>query len=191
MIRWNWSAVVVFSLLALMPTPPAGAQTQQPATAAAAPAAAVEKPLAGFERVIGTWVSKGMWEDASKGGIRVEYEWGLDQRVVNVRSYVISPEGKETRAYETVVGWHPQKKTAVFRSFSRWGALYDGTVRMAGDALEWEWTDYTGDKVAEWRQTLQFSGDEYVWTVWAKRAGGWEVAKESTFERQAGAGAAG
>ena len=124
--------------------------------------------------------------------MRVVYEWGLDGRVVNGKSYVVTPAGEEKLVYETVIGWNPQKQTPVFRSFSAWGNCYEGSITPNRDAIEAEWNDYAPDKTRQWRQTIRLVGaDEYEWTVYSPGENGWTVAKESTFHRVSADGKAG
>ncbi|MBI1848892.1 MAG: hypothetical protein HYR85_00970 [Planctomycetes bacterium] len=145
-------------------------------------------------RMIGNWVTKGTWDDPSKGGIRVENEWALDGRMVKGQSYLITEKGEQL-VYESVFAWHPGKKKIAFQSYSTWGDFYDGVCETKGDGLELTWTGFAADKATEYRETLAFpSADSYVWTVFEKKNDKWAEIKKSTFERaghaDAGAGKA-
>src|SRR5262249_47013147 len=119
-------------------------------------------PLA---RMAGTWVTKGTWDDASKGGIRIENEWSLGGRVMNGKSFILSDKGAEL-IYESTFTWHPGKKQIVFQSHSAGGDLYDGVVESKGDTLDVKWVGYEGSETHDYRETLRFTdADTFDWKV--------------------------
>lgn len=149
--------------------------------------AAPTSHLAFFKPMIGTWESRSREADGGEFHTKVFYEWGLGGKVLKGQSFVIR-DGKANLVYETLCGWDPARKSAVFQSFSAWDAFYSGEARANGDTLEFEWDGFGGDKKTHYRQTIRFTdADTYVWTVFTQTADGWEQSKETTFHRIASA----
>lgn len=140
-------------------------------------------PLDGLSRLAGEWRAKGDWDDPSKGSIRVVYNFSVNKRAMTGQSFRTA-EDEEHKVYETLIGWHPGRKQIVWYSFSAWGAFYEGTATVSGDTVEMDWTDYTGVRMAKWRETLTLHGpDAYEWKVWNQKGEDWVLAKEGRFER--------
>jgi hypothetical protein len=132
----------------------------------------------------------GEWHATSTepdGGVfhpKVVYEWGLGGKIVKARSFVITDKGEDL-VYEMVCGWHPQKQAVVFRSYSAWDSLYDGTIRIVGDTLEYEWDGFRKEKVTRYRQEIRMLDDDrYSWVVFAKTDEDWEQIKEMIYHRE-------
>jgi hypothetical protein len=137
-------------------------------------------PLA---RMAGTWVTKGTWDDPSKGGIRVENEWSLDGRLMKGKSFLVDEKG-EHLVYESTYTWHPAKKKIVFQSYSAGGDLYDGVIEPKGDTLDVTWVGYEGSETHDYRETLRFTGaDTFEWNVFVKKGSDWSPIKNATFQR--------
>lgn len=145
--------------------------------------------LAPLEPLIGEWTTHGLWEDPSKGTMRVSWERALDGKVLVARSYVTS-DGSERQVYETFCAWQPREQLINWQSVSAEGLLYVGTAEPVGGALEFNWRDYRADSVLDWRQTITLKGpNSYEWKVYRKNAGAIELVKEALFERVTSASA--
>jgi hypothetical protein len=93
-------------------------------------------------------------------------------------------DGRTELVYETMLGWHPQKKSIEFNSYSAWDSYYSGTAEGDAAKVEFQWDGFTGDKVVPYRQTIRFvDQDHYEWTVFTKTDAGWEQSKQTTFTR--------
>lgn len=143
------------------------------------------EPLAILERLVGTWLAQGLWEDPTRGGLRVEYERALQGKLLKGYSYTVDA-GVARLVYETSMYYHPGEDKIVFRSVSAGGVLYDGTVgELDADTLEFHWTDYGPGTARKWRQTLRFvDPDTYEWEVFAATEEGWRSAFRSIFHRE-------
>ena len=139
--------------------------------------------LTSLNPLIGTWEAV---EDKAGGGrfhSRVVYEKSLGGKVVNARSYVIK-DGESSLVYETVFGWHPKECRPIWRSYSAWGSLYDGSLKRDGDTLTFEWDGFLKDKTVCYRQTIKLAGaNRYDWRVYSKTDVGWRTEKTATFRR--------
>lgn len=148
-------------------------------------AGATTQGIDSLGRFVGEWLAEGTWEDPKKGGIRVAYEWGVGNKAVHSKSFIVN-EGKEQLVYETTFYWHPGKKQLVFQSISAAGGLFDGVAKVSeADTIECQWYDYSADSTREWKQTLRFlDTDTYEWKVHQKKGKEWVPAKEGTFRRK-------
>lgn len=144
--------------------------------------AAGDSKFGAMAKLVGhDWYAKGLWEDPSRGGMRVSYEWGLGGKLMKVKSFV-RMEGEEKLVYESVMGWHPGRERIAGYCFSVWGSVYDGSFTIDGNKFFYEWEDFKGDTVARWRQLIELTSDDsYQWTVWKREGDDWSLSKESTF----------
>ena len=125
-------------------------------------------PLEPFRRFVG-----GAWKTHGDVKVRVVYEWGLNKKLLKIKSY-LGGESGEKLVYESVVYWHPQKKHVAFQSVSAQGGLFDGVMTVQGNTFSSEFTSYNDDKVTPYRQTLEFLDDDHViWTVLGKKGDEW------------------
>jgi hypothetical protein len=137
-----------------------------PATRADEPKAAA--PLEPFARFVG-----GAWESEGDFKVRIVYEWGLNRKLLKIKSYLIGKDGPNL-AYESAVYWHPEKKEIVFQSVSARGGLFDGVMTARGNTYTSVFTSYEGDKATPFRQTIEFLDDDHVmWTVLGKKGDEW------------------
>jgi hypothetical protein len=134
-------------------------------------------PLQPFARFVG-----GTWESEGDFKVRVVYDWGLDKKLLKIKSYLIGKDGPKL-AYESAVYWHPAKKEVVFQSVSARGGIFDGVMTAEGSVYTSVFNSYDGDKVTPFRQTIEFLDDDHVeWTVLGKKGDEWVTlhkAKES------------
>jgi hypothetical protein len=138
-----------------------------PTVARAEPPESAE-PLAPFARFVG-----GAWESEGDFKVRVVYEWGLNKKLIKIKSYLPDADGPKL-VYESAVYWHPAKKEVVFQSVSGQGGIFDGVMTVKGNVYSSAFTSYTGDKATPFRQTIEFTDDDHVlWTVLGKKGDEW------------------
>ena len=141
--------------------------------AATQPAAAPVKPLANFERLVGTWRGDAHFTGNAPLRTRVSYEFGVGQQLVKGKSFTLNDKGEATLVFETFIYRHPRDQAVRFVSISNGGGVYDGTVQGTRDELTFQWSAYVQDRKTDYKQTLKFTSDDaYQWTVWQKSPDG-------------------
>jgi hypothetical protein len=166
--------------------PPVAADDSRAATQ---PSATPGKPLAIFERIVGTWRGEAHWSNGEQLHTRVSYEFGVGDHLVKVRSFVVKESGDATLVYETFVWHHPRDKQLRFISISNGGALYEGAVDGTRDALNFQWSAYLQDRRTDYKQALKLKTDDaYQWTVWQKAPDGeWKQIIDAELRRESAA----
>src|SRR5262245_27886391 len=87
--------------------------------AATQPSATPEKPLAVFQRILGTWRGDAHWSNGEELRTRIKYEYGVGEQVVKVSSFVVKQQSSDaTLVYETFIWHHPRDKQLRFISIS-------------------------------------------------------------------------
>jgi hypothetical protein len=125
-------------------------------------------PLEPFARFVG-----GAWESEGDFKVRVVYDWGLNKKLLKIKSYLSGKDGFQL-VYESGVYWHPEKKQVVFQSVSAKGGLFEGVMTAKDNVYTSVFTSYEGDKATPYRQTLEFLDDDHVlWTVFGKKGDEW------------------
>jgi len=183
MNKYTWSTVagILLAVAALVPLP-AVAQSGPPATPAAEPANPLQ-PLAHL--VGGQWRGEIKMLDGTVIRARHVYEWGLGQSILKSKTYGAVGEGSERLVYEGVFAWHPEKKAIVFREFSAFGGVNEGTIAPEDNALHFSWADYSKKGVTEYRETMRFPDrDHYTSEAYKKTAEGWEKILDTAFGRE-------
>lgn len=179
---WSSGIVILLTVAALVP-PLAVAQSDAPAKVAAEPAKPLE-PLAHL--VGGQWRGELKLLDGTVIRARHIFEWGLDGTVLKSKTYGAVGDGPEQLVYEGVYGWHPEKKAIVFREFSAFNSVNEGTVTPEGNALHYAWAEHSPKGTTHYRETLRFPDpDHYVSEGDRKTGAGWEKCVESAFRREA------
>ena len=145
-----------------------------PATQADEPSPPPADPMQPFARFVG-----GAWETEGDFKVHVAYEWGINKKLLKIKSFLVGKNGPQL-TYESVVYWHPQKKEVVFQSISAKGDIFDGVMTPKGNVYTSVFTSYEGGKAVPYRQTLEFVDDDHVlWTVLGKKGDEWiELHKE-------------
>lgn len=158
-------------------------------SAQTAPAAgpAPENPLQPLARLVGgEWRGELKLVDGTLIRARHLFEWALDGALLKVKTYGAVGDRPEKLAYEGIVGWHPGQKAIVFREFSAWGGVNDGTIEPLENALAFSWRELTESGATEYRETLRFpDNDHYVSEAFKRVGDGWEKFAESSFHREA------
>jgi hypothetical protein len=150
-------------------------------------AGADEKPAANPLDGLGFFIG-GAWVGQGKGPTpdfrtRVVYEWGLNKKVLKIRSFLSDGKG-ERQVYESFCTYHPDKKKIVFLSVAADGHIFDGTLERKGDAVEYEFVSFFGDKKTAYRQTTRIvDNDNVVWTVLGKKGDEWVTVIEAKQQR--------
>ena len=140
--------------------------------------------LAPFSRLIGVWEALKTDSDGSLFHARVDYEWGLDGKTINSKTYLIN-DGKPHLTYESAYFWHPGRKKVSFQSHAVWNALYDGTVDINGDRMTGQWRAFSKNGEKDYRLTMEFTDqDTYNWTVLQEQGDAWKPVKDAVWRRQ-------
>jgi hypothetical protein len=167
----------VFAVLALLVT--------------AIPSRADEKPaadnkLAILDRFVGEWEVEGQWAEGSSLHARSVYEWGLNKKILKAKTFVRDGD-KEYQRYESVLAWHPDKKSLYEISFAFDGAISEYLIESKDeDTLRMGWTPVTPDKPSRVRQVLKFlDKDHFQWTVSLQDGESWKQLIEATWKRKA------
>jgi hypothetical protein len=158
--------------------------------AAAGVAAADDRPVAtdsmgALSRFAGEWETHGKWSTGEELRARGTYEWGLGKKILKAQTFVMNGD-KEYQRYESILAWHPKKKTLFEISFAYNGEISEVIVeRMDPDTFHIGWVPFAEGQPANVRQTIHFEGDDrFVWTVQLKSADGWKQLIETTWRRK-------
>jgi hypothetical protein len=128
----------------------------------------VDDPLQPFSRFVG-----GAWESEGDFKVHIVYEWGLNKKLLKIKSYLVGEKGPQL-AYESNVYWHPEKKEVVFQSVSARGGLFDGVMTVKDKTYTSVFTSFEAGTATPFRQTIEFLDDDHVlWTVLGKKGAEW------------------
>src|SRR5579871_5442608 len=83
---------------------------------------AAENQLAPFERFVGEWVVDGKWAAGEPLHARGVYAWGLGKKILKAQTWVRDGD-REYQRYESVLTWHPEKKSLYEITFA-----FDGSI---------------------------------------------------------------
>jgi len=76
-----------------------------------------EPGLTALERFAGEWEVDGKWSDGQPLRARGVYQWGLGKKIMTAKTFVGDGD-KEYQRYESVMAWHPEKKSLFQISFA-------------------------------------------------------------------------
>jgi hypothetical protein len=145
-----------------------------------------DNKLAGLERFAGEWIVDGKWSDGSVLQARTVYEWSLGKKILRSQTFV-TDKGKEYQRYESIMAWHPEKKSLYVISFT-----FDGTINEVlidskdKDTFNIGWTPFTEGKPSQVRQVLRFlDKDRYQWIVSLRDGDQWKQLIDATWKRKA------
>jgi hypothetical protein len=159
------------------------------ALAVAGPARAQEKKaenhLAPLERFAGEWEVDGKWASGEALHARGVYEWGLGKRILRAKTFVRAGD-REYQRYESVLAWHPSKKSLFEISFAFDGSLTEVLIDCKDkDTLHIGWTPYNPDKPGRVRQTITFlDNDSFRWVVTLRDGSEWKQLIDATWKRK-------
>jgi hypothetical protein len=126
--------------------------------------------LAALDRFAGAWTIEGKWSDGTPLHARSVYEWGLGKKIMRAQTFVKDGD-PEYQRYESVLAWHPEKKSLYEITFAYDGAINEVLIESKDkDTLQIGWTPVRADKPSPVRQVIQFVGqDSFQWTATWKR----------------------
>lgn len=136
-------------------------------------------PLAPFERVIGgQWHLEGSYQ---------EFEWGIGQRSVKARSYLIV-EGKPQLVSEGIWFWHPGEKQikGAFTAINMPVVFFDYTTRFEKNKMVNDLRSYGSTGVeSHYVETWEFTDDtNYVWKLSTRTDDGLQEVMVGTFTKK-------
>ncbi len=140
--------------------------------------------LGPFARLVGRWRVDGKWVNGDELHAITEYRWGVNQKLLHSQTLILEGETPEPQ-YETVIAWHPHKKTYFFTSFSAQGAVFEGVIEARGDELRFQWKRYSAGGVTDFSQTIRFLDDDrHAWTAHVMQDGEKQVVIDAVYHRQ-------
>lgn len=133
---------------------------------------AQDNPMAVFDNLVGsTWVSEGKQLGGFDGKTEAVFSWGLDQKIVHVKTYTTDPQ---TKAFglrnEGVRAFDAAEKKIAFYEFDKFGGITAGTVIVDGRDLHYEY-EYQGLTLRD--SWIYVSEDEYQFVVGTWENGDW------------------
>ncbi|MBE7558692.1 hypothetical protein HS125_07000 [bacterium] len=171
-------ACLLLLLLAASSVPSLSA-TEPPAGADPAAWALLEK-WAGSE-----WVLDASWSSGEPLRARCVYTWGLGGKFLACKTFV-STGTSEYQRYETVIAWHPDKKSLVSIDMAFNGHLSETVMELVDkDTLRQGYVDYVPGHASPTRQEISFLDDDHhTWRVWVKsRSGEWTQIMDGVWRR--------
>jgi hypothetical protein len=150
-------------------------------------AAASGDSLAPLARFIGDWTVDGKWSSGEVLHARASYAWGVNQKIILAKTFVKDGD-KEYQRYESVLSYHPRKKSLIILGFDFEGGMTENRIDVKdADTLLIGWTPYAEGPDNNVRQTITFKDkDAFLWKVELKQKGAWQPIIEATWKRKAG-----
>jgi len=108
-------------------------------------------PLNGFDNLVGgIWLTEGEWSNGQKFKQEVDFSWGLNQKIVKVKTYgTIDPKGKEYGLRnEGIRSYNAQDSVIQFWEFDIFGGITTGICYFNNKDLYYEY-DYNGETLLE------------------------------------------
>lgn len=129
-------------------------------------------PMHAFNNLVGsTWVSEGKQLGGFDGKTEFVFSWGLDQKIVHVKTYATDPQTKEFGLRnEGVRAFNAAKERIEFYEFDKFGGVTPGTVITTDKDLHYEY-DYQGIKLRD--SWIYISEQEYQFIVGIWENGAW------------------
>jgi hypothetical protein len=155
-------------------------------SSAAEQPASTGNPLAPLERYAGEWVVDGTWSDGQPLHARTVYAWSLDKRIMTTRTFVQKKDGGEYQRYESILAWHPEKKSLFQISFAYDSSLTETLIESKdADTLHIGWVPFTPEKPSRVRQILKFQDrDHFQWVVLLQDGSQWKQIMDATWKRK-------
>jgi hypothetical protein len=155
-----------------------------------APRTFADKPaekshLTALEPFVGEWEVDGKWSNGEALHARGVYTWGLGKKILTAKTFVRNGD-QEYQRYESILTWHPEKKSLYEISFT-----YDGSISEVlidnpdKNVLHIGWTPYDPAKPSKVRQVIKFlDADHFQWTVTLKDGEEWKPLIDATWQRK-------
>jgi hypothetical protein len=146
---------------------------------------AAENKLAVLERFAGEWTVEGQWSSGDSLRARSVYEWGLGKKILTAKTFVMNGD-REYQRYESILAWHPDKKSLFEITFAFDGGLSEVLVESKDkDTLHIGWAPFVPDKPSRVRQVIRFQGeDRFQWIVEVRDGEGWKQLIDATWKRK-------
>lgn len=131
------------------------------------------KEIEAFRNLVGSsWVSEGMQLGEVAGKTIFTIEWGLNNKIVKVKTYVTQPEtNKIGLRNEGIRAFNKEKNKLEFYEFDTHGSIISGTVTIDGKNIHYEYP-YQGLQVRD--SWIFISKNEYQVTVGTWENGKWK-----------------
>ena len=144
-----------------------------------------ESVVPALERFAGEWEVHGKWADGQPLHARGVYQWGLGKKIMTAETFVGDGD-KEYQRYESVLAWHPEKKSLFQISFAFDGAVTEVMMESKDkDTLHIGWVPFTAGKPSPLRQVIKFlDQDRFQWTVSMQDGGNWKQLIDATWKRK-------
>ena len=123
-----------------------------------------DNPLAAFDNLIGrTWTAEGKWGNGSAFKQVATFEYGLNDRIVVVRSqgFTDQAQTKFGDRNHGVRQFDAATETIRFWEFDTFGGVTEGTVRVDGKNLYYEY-EYGGTRVTDLWQWVDDNTYNYI-----------------------------
>jgi hypothetical protein len=145
----------------------------------------IDSHLAVLDRFVGEWTVDGKWSNGESLHARGVYEWGLGKKILKAKTFVMDG-ANEYQRYESILAWHPEKKSLFEISFAFDGGLTEVLIETKDkDTLQIGWTPYTEGKPSKVRQTIRFlDNDRFQWIVLLKDGEEWKQIMDATWKRK-------
>jgi hypothetical protein len=147
--------------------------------------AAKDDPMAALAPFAGEWQVDGKWSTGETLQARAVYEWGLNKKILIAKTFVID-KGKEYQRYESIMAWHPEKKSLYEITFAFDGHISEVLLdTKEKDTIRIGYAPFHEGKPQPIRQTLRFTdNDHFVWVVQMQKDNEWTQLIEATWVRK-------
>ncbi len=151
-----------------------------------------DSKLAALGRFEGEWVVDGKWSGGQALRARAVYEWSLGKRIMTAKTFVMNGD-KEYQRYESIMAWHPEKKSLYEISFVFDGEIHEVLFDVVDkDTIHIGWKPFHEKKATPEqvnpgtvRQVLKFlDNDHFQWTVTMKAGEEWKQLIDATWVRK-------
>lgn len=141
--------------------------------------------LAPLERFAGEWVVDGKWSTGEALHARGVYEWGVNKKILKAKTFVMNGD-KEYQRYESIMAWHPEKKSLYEITFVFDGDIHEVLIDAKDkDTLHLGWRPFKEGQPSPVRQVIKFLDDDHFqWTVSMKSGDTWKQLIDATWVRK-------
>jgi hypothetical protein len=145
-------------------------------------------PMAALAPFVGEWHVEGTWSGGEKLRARGVYHWGLGKKILHARTFVMNGD-KEYQRYESIMAWHPEKKSLYEITFAFDGHIGEVLIEpREKDAFYIGYTPFHPDRPDKVRQIIRFKdNDHFDWTVTLKMGEEWKQLIQATWVRKGAA----
>ncbi len=141
--------------------------------------AEADKTFAKLSQLVG-----GIWVGEDKRfPVESRYEWAFGKSVIRGRG-LIGQGSPYEQQIESILGLDPVKKTVYYVDFHGGTSVFQGTVKLEGEDLVFEFATVVG-KPARWREVASFpDADTLQFTIFADKDGKWAPLMKQTSKRR-------